>query len=131
MPLELAGLESAQDEVEAYLRARGASASALYKVRLVLDELVANLMSHARFPGAPQPLRLEVEAGAEGILLAVEDAAAPFDPRTAPAPEGPPSLDDDRVGGLGLALVRRMVEIRDYRPVTGGWNRTELVIPPG
>ncbi len=126
--LDLAGLEAAQAQVDAFLEQERASDRARYKVRLVLDELVANLMAHGRFAGDPPALRIDVRAAPAGVLLGIEDAAEPFDPRATPAPSAPPSLHDDRVGGLGLALVRKMVEIRDYRRLSGGWNRTEIVV---
>jgi serine/threonine-protein kinase RsbW len=128
IPLERAGLEDAQERIESFLIGRGAPERVRYKVRLVLDELLANLMTHARFTGPPPPVRLEVTAGEAGVRLLLDDAAAPFDPRLAPDPPGPPSLKDDRLGGLGLPLVRRMAEIRDYRRLPEGWNRTELAI---
>lgn len=131
VPLEAEGLGQAQDRIEGFLDAQGVAGPLRYKVRLVLDELAANLGMHGRFAGPPAPLRVQVAVGGEGVSLAVEDAAAPFDPRLAPEPAGPPSLDDDRIGGLGLALVRRMARIRDYRRLPAGWNRTELLIPRG
>jgi len=130
-PLGADALATAQDRIDAYLEAEGASDRARYVVRLVLDELVANLMMHGRFDGAPPPLRAEVASGEAGVLLALEDAAEPFDPRLPRGPAAPPSLDDDRVGGLGLPLVRRMAEIRGYRRLADGRNRTELAIAAG
>lgn len=122
-----APLAASQDRIEGHLAACGAGERARYAVRLVLDELAANLRMHGRFAGPPPPLRVEVSAGPEGVSLAIEDAAEPFDPRTAPLP-APPSLDSDREGGLGLKLVRSMAEIRAYRRLPDGRNRTELVI---
>lgn len=122
---------AALEQAEAFLAGRGIGAAQLYRARLVLDELLANLAMHGRFPpGPPPPVRLEVAAAGDAVELALEDGAEPFDPRAAPTPAAP-SLDDDRVGGLGLALVRRMAEIRDYRRLPGGRNRIELVIAAG
>jgi anti-sigma regulatory factor (Ser/Thr protein kinase) len=128
LPLEPAGLEAAQDRIEGYLTEQGASGPARYKARLVIDELMANLTMHARFATAERAARAELEVEGGGVRLRVDDTAEPYDPRAAPEPAGPPSLDDDRIGGLGLALVRKMVEIRDYRRLPEGWNRTEIFI---
>jgi len=130
-PLGTEALAAAQDRIEAYLEAEGASDRSRYVVRLVLDELVANLMMHGRFSGTPPPLRAEVVSGEAGVSLALEDAAAPFDPRLPAGPAAAPSLDDDRVGGLGLPLVRRMAGISAYRQLPDGRNRTELAIAAG
>lgn len=129
LPLDLAGLEAAQDRIEGHLTEAGATDRARYKVRLVIDELLANLMMHASFGDRPHEARAELRVDGGGVLIWLDDTAEPYDLRAAPAPSGPPSLDDDKVGGLGLALVRKMAEIRDYRRLDDGWNRTEIWIP--
>ncbi len=130
LPPEPDGLAAAQDRIEAWLVAAGASFRLRYKLRLVLDELAANLAMHGRFAGPPPPARVALRLDAEGLALRFEDAATPFDPRMA-APPPLPSLEGEAVGGLGLALVRRMAEIVDYQSLPDGWNRTELRIRPG
>jgi anti-sigma regulatory factor (Ser/Thr protein kinase) len=128
IPLDAAALEPAQERIETFLEGQGVSPRARYKVRLVLDELLANLIMHGRFADSPPPVQVEVAAAGDGVALALVDAAEPFDPRVAPGPQGPPSLDDDKVGGLGLALVRKMAEITAYLRLPDGRNRTELAI---
>lgn len=130
VPLGAEGLEQAQARVEAFLACEGASDRVRYRVRLVLDELAANLSMHGRFAGPPPPFRLAVAAAPGGATLVLDDAAEPFDPRTAPEP-APASIEGEEVGGLGLALVRRMARITAYRRLPEGWNRTELVIAEG
>jgi anti-sigma regulatory factor (Ser/Thr protein kinase) len=121
-------LDAAQDELATWLAARQVPAPAAYRLRLVLDELLANLMMHGHFTGPPSPVRLVATVGAAEIDLTLDDAARPFDPRAAPEPLRP-TLAGDKLGGLGLALVRKMAEIRDYRRLPEGLNRTELSIP--
>ncbi len=127
--LDSAALDAAQDRLGAFLEGAGLPAPVQYRARLVVDELVANLMMHGRFAGEPLPARLTARPGSESLLLTLDDAAEPFDPRSAPAPEAPPSLEDDRVGGLGLALLRKMARILAYERTVDGWNRTLLAIP--
>jgi anti-sigma regulatory factor (Ser/Thr protein kinase) len=130
VPSDPEGLDAAQERIEAWLLAAGCGAKLRYRVRLVLDELVANLAMHGRFEGAAPAARLELRLEGQGAALAFEDAAAPFDPRATAEPPRP-SLDGEAVGGLGLALVRKMAAITDYRRLPDGWNRTELLVPSG
>jgi anti-sigma regulatory factor (Ser/Thr protein kinase) len=125
IPLDAAALAAAQDRLAESLDLAGLPAPVRYRVRLVVEELVANLLMHGRFAGPPAPVRLALRLRADALLLDLDDAAAPFDPRTTPDP-GLPDLADDRLGGLGLPLVRKMAEIRAYRRLPEGWNRTEL-----
>ncbi len=129
VPPGLAAIEPAQDAIAAHLAEAGVAEPVALRVRLVVEELLANLAMHARFPGPPMPARIEVRVEEGGVTLLLEDAAEPFDPRDAPEPGGPPSLEDDRLGGLGLALVRRMTGRLDYRRSPAGRNCTEAWIP--
>ncbi|MBU8537922.1 ATP-binding protein [Falsiroseomonas tokyonensis] len=132
VPISLAGLEAAQDAAEAWAEGQGVPPALVLRLRLVVEELVANLVEHAAWPGLPQgeappPARLEAGFESGRLRLVLFDAARPFDPITAPEAAAP-SLDDDRVGGLGLALVRRMSRDLAYAPGQDGWNRTSLFI---
>lgn len=127
MPLDVAALAAAQEEIAGWLKAADASESLLYRVRLVVEELLTNLILHGRFQGPAVPARLALDFEGPSLILVIEDLAEPFDPRAAPEPASPPSLDDDRIGGLGLSLVRKMAAIRAYGPAAGGWNRTEIL----
>lgn len=130
VPSDPEGLDAAQERIESWLLAHGCDAKLRYRVRLVVDELVANLGMHARFEGRAAPARVALRLAGQGVALAFEDAAAPFDPRDAAAPPRP-GLDGEALGGLGLALVRKMAEITGYRRLPDGWNRLEMTIRAG
>lgn len=127
VPLETAAIAAAQDEIAALLAAQGVEEVPASRARLVIEELAANLIMHGRFDEEQPVLRIGVEVSEDEVLVTLEDAAAPFDPRATAEPSAP-GLDDDMIGGLGLALVRRIATIRDYRRLPSGWNRTEIAV---
>ena len=129
VPVALAALEAAQDEIERHLTAADVPVAVQLRVRLVVEELLANLVMHGRFAGEPPPMRLAVATLPDGVELAVEDAAAPFDPRTSPAPPLSLPPEERPIGGLGLAMVRRSATVRFYGAAEDGWNRTVLWFP--
>jgi anti-sigma regulatory factor (Ser/Thr protein kinase) len=129
VPLDTAAVEAVQDEIAEFLEGAGVASAVRYRLRLIIEELLANLIMHGRFDGDPPPARLEVAVGGDALLLTIDDAAAPYDPRLAPEPAGPPRIEDDTVGGLGLSLVRKMADIRAYHRLPHGWNRTEMALP--
>jgi anti-sigma regulatory factor (Ser/Thr protein kinase) len=119
----LDALGPAQDLIAAHLEGEGVAEAVALRVRLVVEELVANLAMHATFPLGRSPVQLEIAVQAEGVELTIKDRAAPFDPRSTADPPGPPSLEEEP-GGLGLPLVRRMVASLDYVTTPEGLNRT-------
>lgn len=96
----------------------------LYAIQLCLEEVVANLVMHAR-PAAGGAIALTVRLEATPLRVTVEDDALPFDP-TEVAPAGvPESLDAAGPGGLGLGLVAAFTTAREYRSAGG---RNSLVL---
>ena len=99
-----------------------------YALRLCLEEAVANVVMH----GVPVPgtdanwIALAVEPVADRLRLTVTDRCAAFDPRSAPEPDIAGS--DDRVGGLGIHLMRRYARDVFYAR-EGPENHLTMTIP--
>jgi len=81
----------------------------LYAVQLCLEEVLANVILHARPASAAEALEIVVRVATVGpdLHVTVKDNARAFDPTRAVAPRSPESLDETPIGGLGLKLVRR------------------------
>jgi serine/threonine-protein kinase RsbW/sigma-B regulation protein RsbU (phosphoserine phosphatase) len=96
------------------------------KLALALEEAVANVINHA-FAGMPAPHRVAVELAIDDDRIAAEiiDNGRAFDPSAAPEPDQTTALENRDVGGLGIHLVRRMMDRVAYRRA-GGENRLRL-----
>jgi serine/threonine-protein kinase RsbW len=97
-----------------------------FRLALALEEAVANVIHHA-FADMPPPHRIEVELaiGADRVSALVIDNGEPFDPSDAPEPNTTLPLEQRDPGGLGIRLIRRMMDRVDYRRVAGE-NRLRL-----
>jgi anti-sigma regulatory factor (Ser/Thr protein kinase) len=58
--------------------------------------------------------------------LSVEDDGRPFDPLSQPEPDTTLTLEDRKVGGLGIHFARRLVREITYR-WSGGRNHVAAV----
>ncbi len=97
----------------------------LYQMTLVLDELVTNTISYGGILPSDGPIRVEFKV-ADGVLeIVLSDPGKRFDPRHAPAPDTGQALEDRQIGGLGVHLVRSMVDSFDYCHEAGR-NRVTL-----
>jgi serine/threonine-protein kinase RsbW len=56
---------------------------------------------------------------ANEIRVEVEDDATPFNPLEVPAPDLDRPLDERLVGGLGIHLVRQVMDGLDYQRLDG------------
>jgi anti-sigma regulatory factor (Ser/Thr protein kinase) len=101
-----------------------------YAVRLALEELYTNAVKFTRQAPYSDAVRVALSVEDQEILLSLEYEGPPFDPREAPEPDLDKPLAERKVGGLGLMLVRSMVDDLAYSHVTGT-NRIEVTIAIG
>jgi serine/threonine-protein kinase RsbW len=102
------------------------AAAPRYRAELVFEEIVANIVKHGTRSGSDLEVRVTVEARPEAIVLTFEDGGVPFDPSAHHEAPPPRSLDDEKVGGFGLMLVRRVTTSLDYLRTAEGRNRLTL-----
>ena len=87
----------------------------IFRVNLVLEELGLNIMSYGYDEGLHE---FEITLTSEADVLRIEftDDGRPFDPlNEAPELDLDASVDDRKVGGLGIHLVHTMVDEMSYR----------------
>ena len=90
-------------------------AQLIFRVNLVLEELGLNIMSYGYDEGLHE-FEITLTSEADVLRIEVTDDGRPFDPlNEAPEPNLDASVDDRQVGGLGIHLVRTMVDEMSYR----------------
>ena len=112
------------------LDAAGLDGAARYNVELVFEEIVANIVKHGAPDGHELEVRVTLQAGRDSMSLTFEDNGVSFDPRTA-HPLPPRSLDDGRIGGWGMLLVRHATSSIDYLRTAEGRNRLTVQLQRG
>ena len=87
----------------------------VFRVNLVLEELGLNIMNYGHEEGLHE-FDITLTSDEDVLTIEITDDGRPFDPLSdAPEPDLDASVDDRRVGGLGLHLVRTMVDEMSYR----------------
>ena len=86
------------------------------RLKVVVDELVSNLLLHAHTQSG-QDLLIEVELDRmdDRLRLCLRDNGQPFNPLEAPAADVASELENRPIGGLGLHLVRQLASHLSYR----------------
>lgn len=83
-------------------------------LNVVLDELLANTLSHGLEGRAEGQVTMEVQLDGDRLVLTLTDDGAPFDPFGRAAPDTTLSVEDRPIGGLGIHLVRQLVDHVSY-----------------
>ena len=88
------------------------------KFQLVIEEMVSNVIFYAYDPQQQEAaieLRFTWEAGTVSILL--RDWGKPFDPTAKEDPDITLSVDDRPIGGLGIFMVKQLMDEVRYERV--------------
>jgi anti-sigma regulatory factor (Ser/Thr protein kinase) len=96
-----------------------------HNLDLCSTEVLTNIMSHGCSESA-QRILLRLRWQGEDVALEVEDDGVRFDPRQVPEPARATSLQDARIGGWGIPMVRHFSDGLQYRR-EGGHNRLTLL----
>ncbi|MGK2855678.1 MAG: ATP-binding protein [Thermoanaerobaculia bacterium] len=128
---ELSGFSSLIPELDRFIADNQLEPRIGYTLRLVVEEIVLNLIHYSKPGQRTNEIRLYLSARADAVALAIEDDGRPFDPRSAPAAPLPANLAEAAPGGIGLHLVRTMVDELRYDS-TELRNRLEVrILRPG
>lgn len=84
-------------------------------VNVALDELLANSLSHGGIGRDPCSMTVEVELDQESLTVILTDDGTPFDPFGQDAPDTTLSVEDRQIGGLGLHLVKQLMDQVSYQ----------------
>ncbi|MCO4761566.1 MAG: SpoIIE family protein phosphatase [Myxococcales bacterium] len=84
---------------------------------MVLDELLSNSIMYGYDDSEAHPIGLRIDHRANFVVCTISDDGKPFNPLEIAAPDTSASLEERVVGGLGIHLVRQMMNEVSYRRV--------------
>jgi serine/threonine-protein kinase RsbW len=124
VPGTLAGLTEAVGAADGFCREAGVPDELRRRLLTALDEVLANVVHHA-LAGAEGTVEMTLSGDQRAVRATVVDPGAPFNPLLAPEADTTSPLEARRVGGLGIALVRALVDEVAYER-RGNRNRLTL-----
>jgi serine/threonine-protein kinase RsbW len=125
IPADLGAIPTVGTALDEAMRARAFSEDTIRDLQLAVEEAIANTVIHG-YRGAAGDVVVAIRATDDAVEVRIEDRASPFDPVQAPEPDLDSGLDERRVGGLGIFMIRQLVDEVAYQH-TGGMNVLLLV----
>jgi anti-sigma regulatory factor (Ser/Thr protein kinase) len=110
----------------AFCREGGLSDDEFGDVRLALEEAVSNTIRHGYLDAGLHEIRIRAAMKAGRLSLEIVDDARAFNPLAPPLPDVSVPIEEKNPGGLGLLLLRSVMDRVDYRR-KGGRNHLRLV----
>jgi anti-sigma regulatory factor (Ser/Thr protein kinase) len=126
LPSRLESIRSVSDMVIKYARRARLDEQEAYQCKLAVDEACSNIIRHA-YGGDPTgefAVAIRIDSGVCEIQFT--DYGEPYDPQDIPPPAIGNTIEDARPGGLGLYLIRSVMDEVRYTPGPQG-NRLVMV----
>jgi serine/threonine-protein kinase RsbW len=111
--------------LQEFWSAAGLPAAGAPAFELALEEAFMNVVMHGSPAGKAPQVEVSLALADGGLTLTVEDDGPAFDPLSLPPPDVTASLDERRIGGLGVYLVQQMMDAVRYHRV-GARNRLSM-----
>lgn len=98
------------DAIESFLARHQVSPSLAQIFSLAFDEIVTNVASYAHNDDEDHLIDISIALDPHEISAAVVDDGMAFDPLQIPEPDTTLSIEEREVGGLGIFLVRKLMD---------------------
>lgn len=118
IPGTLEALEPIGQYVMAAAQAAGLNPKAAYRLRLAVDEIATNIITHG-YEEAGQQGQLELQAllDEHSLTLRLKDSGEPYDPRETRPPDRSLVLEQRAPGGWGVWLAVKGVDQFHYERI--------------
>ncbi|MBN2365216.1 MAG: ATP-binding protein [Calditrichaeota bacterium] len=128
IPIETANLEIIRDFVARIAQNMGFSEENIHRIELAVDEASTNVIKHA-YKGAGNKdkfIMVEVTVHKDRLEIDVIDTGTGFDPEEIRTPEMDEYLKKMKRGGLGLYLIKTLMDKVEYKFKPGIRNRVRM-----
>jgi serine/threonine-protein kinase RsbW len=107
-------LDEIRDFVGNVAREGGFGDKDVYNIQLATDEAASNMIEHS-YENIPDGV-IDLSCGMEGeqMRIVLVDYGEPFDPSVIPIPDLKADLSDRKIGGLGIFLMRKLMDEVHY-----------------
>ena len=111
----LSDLVELTKKADGFMQSHHLPTEIVYKVNLILEEVLTNIIKYGYKDTLQHDIRIEMILKDNALLLQFEDDGEEFDPLGAPVPKSRESISESAIGGLGIHLVKQMVDGIEYR----------------
>ena len=109
---EISRLEGFMEKVA---KETGLDQSSVSAINLALEEAVANVINYAYPEGVQGPVELSYKFSSHRLTFILEDEGKEFDPTAAPEADITVDVEHRPIGGLGIHLVRSIMDSVSYK----------------
>ena len=91
----------------------------VFNLNLVLEEAVSNVILYAYPKDEQQEISLSANVSENNLVFVLTDSGKEFDPTQAPDADITLSAEERQIGGLGIFLIRQIMNQIEYQRIDG------------
>jgi len=127
IPSQTDNLELIRNFVSGVAKKVGFDANDTNKIELAIDEACSNVIKHAYKHDEHQDINIAIKIDYQKIAIIVTDRGDSFRMKDVELPDMKNYLAELRVGGLGIYLMKTLMDEVDYKTDSNGQNKVQMV----
>lgn len=120
-------LAAIRDFIKSAANQSGFSEDSTGKIILAVDEACTNIIKHAYKYSPEGNILIKVKFNDPKFSISITDDGSHFDPNKVPEPDLREYYKQKRVGGLGMFLIKKLMDEVNYSTLSGNKNQVILV----
>jgi len=113
----LSELDTLREHLERYAEYVGLSKKCTFEINLALEELFANIFSYGFTDNTEHWIKIKISHDDGALIIRIEDDGIPFNPITAEKPDIESPLKERKIGGLGIHLIKELMDEISYERI--------------
>jgi serine/threonine-protein kinase RsbW len=97
------------------------------KIELAVDEACTNVIKHAYANNSNQMIEVSIKVDQKKLIIIVADKGKGFNPDKIKLPDLNKSIKEGRKGGLGLCLIRTLMDKVEFEIKPGSKNQVKMI----
>jgi len=106
----LSELDALCQKLEKFGESMGLSKKCIFEANLALDELFTNIISYGFDDKNEHTITITIALQNDDLVVHIEDDGRPFNPTQAETPNLECSIEECRIGGLGIHLAKNLMD---------------------
>ena len=115
LPNDIETIPQLNEFIDSVAEEVGLDMSLTMSLNLAIEEAVVNVMEYAYPEGQQGDVEIEVTADQQWMTFVITDTGIAFDPTTKEDADTTLSAEERPIGGLGIFLVRQLMDVIDYK----------------
>lgn len=123
LPARFSSLEYVRNFVVQAAEECGMPSKSVFAVELAIDEAFTNIIEHAYGGESKERIECNCRVLEDRLTVELKDCGVPFQPNGIPEPKLEASLEERKVGGLGMHFMRELMDEVHYTFTDGPGDR--------